>query len=136
MLRRLGRTAAVVCVGMAVGTLAVAGGRAAAGVLGGGLLIGISLYALSGATEALATLIAGGHDTRRIAAAVVLKLVLRYALLGFLAYVMIARLRLHPVGLLAGASSVAAAAFVEAARFLLNGSKRSSRSSSPHRRYR
>jgi len=32
---------------------------------------------------------------------------------------MIARLRLHPIGLLVGASSVAAAAFVEAGRFLV-----------------
>jgi hypothetical protein len=45
--------------------------------------------------------------------------VLRYALLGFLAYVMIARLRLHPIGLLVGASSVPAAAFVEAVRLLV-----------------
>jgi hypothetical protein len=40
----------------------------------------------------------------------------RYALLALLAYVMIARLRLHPLGLLAGASSVVAAAAVEAFR--------------------
>jgi hypothetical protein len=31
---------------------------------------------------------------------------------------MIARLRLHPIGLLVGASSIAAAAFFEAARLL------------------
>jgi hypothetical protein len=53
-----------------------------------------------------------------VAAGAVAKLVLRYALLGFLAYVMIARLRLHPMGLLVGASSVTAAAFVEAVRHL------------------
>jgi len=40
----------------------------------------------------------------------------RYALLALLAYVMIARLRLHPLGLLAGASSVVAAAAIEAGR--------------------
>jgi hypothetical protein len=37
----------------------------------------------------------------------------RYALLGFAAYVMIARLRLHPLGLLVGASSIVAAVTVE-----------------------
>jgi len=42
--------------------------------------------------------------------------VLRYALLGLLAYVMIARLRLNPVGLLLGASSMVAAAAIEAMR--------------------
>ena len=47
------------------------------------------------------------------------KLALRYALLALLAYVMIARLRLHPVGLLAGASSVVAAVSVEAGRLLM-----------------
>ena len=46
------------------------------------------------------------------------KLSLRYALLGLLAYVMIARLRLHPWGLLAGASSVVAGVSLEAARFV------------------
>jgi hypothetical protein len=43
-----------------------------------------------------------------------LKLAGRYALLGFLAYVMIARLRLPPLGLMAGVSSVAVAAAIEA----------------------
>jgi hypothetical protein len=43
----------------------------------------------------------------------------RYALLGFLAYVMIARLRLPPLGLIAGASSVVAAIGLEAVRLLL-----------------
>ncbi len=46
-------------------------------------------------------------------------LVFRYALLALLAYVMIARLRLHPLGLLAGASSVVAAVSVEAVRLLV-----------------
>ena len=61
---------------------------------------------------------AGGAPSRRAVAQSLVKLVLRYALLAFLAYVMIARLRLHPIGLLAGASSVAAAASVEAVRLL------------------
>ena len=43
----------------------------------------------------------------------------RYALLGFGAYVMIARLRLPPLGLLAGASSIVAAVTVEAVRLLI-----------------
>lgn len=47
----------------------------------------------------------------------------RYALLGFLAYVMITRLRLHPVGLLIGVSSVVAAVIVEAVRQLSGGDR-------------
>ena len=52
-----------------------------------------------------------------------LKVAGRYALLAFLAYVMIARLRLPPLGLMAGASSVVAAAVVEAVRHLLKKTK-------------
>ena len=49
----------------------------------------------------------------------IVKLALRYALLGLLAYVMIARLRLHPWGLLAGASSVVAGVSLEALRLVM-----------------
>jgi uncharacterized membrane protein YjgN (DUF898 family) len=51
------------------------------------------------------------------------KVIVRYALLVLLAYVMIARLGLHPLGLLAGASSVVAAASIEAVRLLLKKSE-------------
>jgi hypothetical protein len=56
-----------------------------------------------------------------------LRIVGRYALLGFLAYVMIARLRLPPLGLIAGASSVVAAATIEAVRLLLKKTKTETR---------
>ena len=42
-------------------------------------------------------------------------IIVRYALLALAGYIMIARLRLHPIGLLAGASSIVAAVTVEAA---------------------
>src|SRR5262245_16862138 len=75
-------------------------------VAGGGLLIGISFFAMAGLVNAL------GADQRH-PASILLKATGRYALLAFLAYVMIARLRLPPLGLIAGASSFAVAAFVE-----------------------
>ena len=128
LMRRLGRSAAVVCVLMMVVGLAVAGIGAAAAVAGGALLTAIGVYALHNGTKALASLLTGevaAAETRRVAWRAGAGVVGRYALLAFLAYVMIARLRLHPVGLLAGASSVAAAVGIEAARVLLNGSKRS-----------
>jgi len=56
---------------------------------------------------------------RRSGLVMTAKLAGRYALLALLAYVMIARLRLHPLGLLVGASSVVAAVAIEAVRFLL-----------------
>ena len=119
-LRRLARTAALLCVVMAVTAMAVSGARAALGVVGGGALIGVSGFALATGTGALATVVSGqaGANRARLVRTATIRLVGRYALLGFLAYVMIARLRLHPLGLLAGVSSVAAAAFVEAARLL------------------
>jgi hypothetical protein len=76
-----------------------------AAVLGGGLLIGISFLAIASGVQTLAA------DRRP--AFILLKVAGRYALLGFLAYVMIARLRLPPIGLIAGASSFAVAAAFE-----------------------
>ena len=84
--------------------------RTAGAVIGGGVLIGISLASIRGSVDAVVE--------RRRARFILLVIVGRYALLAFLAYVMIARLRLSPLGLMAGASSLAAAAGVEALRFL------------------
>ena len=74
------------------------------------MLVGISFMAIRGGVDDL--------SMRRSAGLALLKMVGRYALLGFLAYVMIARLRLPPLALMAGASSVVAAAVVEAVRLL------------------
>jgi hypothetical protein len=115
---RIGRISVVICLLTTAAAWALAGPRMAAGVLGGGLLIGISFYTLRGGVAALVTSASGGQVPRGTMGRSLLKLVLRYALLGFLAYVMIARLRLHPIGLLVGVTSVAAAAFVEAVRLL------------------
>src|SRR5436190_23136557 len=84
--------------------------RAGAAVIGGGLLIGVSFLSIAGGVDDVAA--------RRRAGRAVLKIAGRYALLAFLAYVMIARLRLPPLGLIAGASSLAAAAAIEAIRLL------------------
>ena len=118
LVRRIGRDSAVICALAAALSWGLVDGAFAAGVLGGGLLIGISFYTLGGGVAAIVAAASGGNPVRRTMARTVVKLVLRYALLGFLAYVMIARLRLHPIGLLVGASSVVAAAFVEAGRLL------------------
>jgi hypothetical protein len=118
-LRRLERTAVIVCLAMAMLAFVISRGRIepAIGVLGGGLLIWVSYRTIGSGVTAL-TSENGAPRTSWI----VLKVVARYALLAFLAYVMIARLRLHPVGLLVGASSVAAAASIEALRLLVKKS--------------
>lgn len=122
LLRRVERTAAVCCGLMMVAALILAKGSPwpAVAVLAGGVLIGLSYWSIkSGISNLLGAVNAQARAPRgRIA----LQLAGRYALLGFAAYVMIVRLRLHPLGLLAGASSIVAAVTVEAGRVLMKKS--------------
>jgi hypothetical protein len=116
MLRRFERTA-LALTGVGVGlAVAVPGGgvRMAAGVAGGALLSGVSYWAIKRGVSGLAdaVLIRAAPRTPRGLVA----FVLRYALLAGMAYVMIARLRLHPIGLLGGASVIPLAAVIEALR--------------------
>jgi hypothetical protein len=110
---RLQRDALVSCFVMAVAATAIARswwwGLA---VMGGGLLIATSFVSIRSGLDAIAA--------RRRVGRAVLKIATRYALLAFLAYVMIARLRLPPLGLIAGASSVVAAAALEAGGLLFS----------------
>jgi hypothetical protein len=122
LLARLQRNAVICCAVFTVLAVAVSRDwRYAPAVLGGGLLIGVSFLSIRGGLEGL---MGGGGVARAL-----VKVAGRYALLGFLAYVMIARLRLPPLGLIAGASSIAAAAVLEAARRPRNHQKHSSQ---PH----
>jgi hypothetical protein len=126
LLRRVGRTAIVVCASMTIVALVVSRShvRAAMAVIGGGLIAGGSYFAIqSGVSAFVDQVIVSNVPPRRPALRwTVGKLTLRYALLGFGAYVMIARLRLPPLGLLAGASSIVAAVAVEAVRLLMKDS--------------
>lgn len=126
LLRRFERTAISACLLMTAIALVLSGGRIrpAVAVLAGGLLIGVSYWTIGSGVNALATALtrSSGTPKRPPLLLTVARVTGRYALLALLAYVMIARLRLHPLGLLAGASSVVAAASVEAFRFLLKKS--------------
>jgi hypothetical protein len=124
LLRRIGRTAVAVCVGMAVLAILLSASpfASALAVLGGGVLAGTSYLAIQSAATALVDRLAApsNRPPRRPALQwTLVKITGRYALLGFAAYVMIARLRLPPLGLLAGASSIVAAVAVEAVRLLV-----------------
>jgi ATP synthase I chain len=124
LLRRIEITAAAACLLFAVAALVIADGRPgpAISVLAGGALVAVSYYTIKSATDAIVAALAGDGDATRVRrrfAWTVARIALRYALLAFLAYVMISRLRLHPLGLLAGASSVVAAVSVEALRLLV-----------------
>ena len=134
-LRRLERTAIVVCLTMAGVALAIARGRPgpAIAVLAGGLLIGVSYWTIRLGVHALADAFCARQRRRALrpgggnsCAANGLDGVARAAAVRFTrssGVGMIARLRLHPIGLLAGASSVAAAASIEAGRLLLKKSR-------------
>jgi hypothetical protein len=109
-IQRLQREALICCGIMALLAAIIARSLwAGLAVVGGGLLVATSFLSIRGGLESMA---------HRRAGRALLAVVGRYALLAFLAYVMIARLRLPPLGLIAGASSVVAAAFFEGVRFL------------------
>jgi len=96
------------------------------GVAGGGVLSIVSFYAIRASVDAVMLTArpadaddGGGAAARKPGlGGVLVKLTGRYALLGLLAYVMISRLRLHPLGLLVGVTALAASATVEAVRGL------------------
>jgi hypothetical protein len=142
-LRRIERNALSACLGMAIVALVLQHGRldGALGVLGGGALIGLSYSAIRGGVDALVEASAsqgargpseaageeglvdearaqGGVRAWRPSPWVVVKFFLRYALLAAGAYVMLMLLHLHPVGLVAGVSSIFIGMFVEAVRLV------------------
>ncbi len=112
---------------MAAIALIVARGRPgpAAAVIGGWILIELGYRSIVSGVDTMLAMITGSGgppaaaNRRRAVAAAAFKLTGRYALLAFLAYVMIARLRLHPLGLIAGASSAVVAVSIEAIRLLV-----------------
>ncbi len=93
---------------------------AAVGVLGGGLLMAVSYWTIKNAVDRL-TAPAGEAPPgpMRVSVGVVLRVVGRYALLAGIAYVMIARLRLHPLSLLVGVSTLVVGIACEGLRSLV-----------------
>jgi hypothetical protein len=126
LLRRVEYTAIGLCGTMTIAALWLADGspQAAVAVLGGGLLIGTSYWTIKRGVSNLLDATGARSETGALVARwrIALQLAGRYALLDFMAYVMIARLRLPPLWLLAGASSIVAAVAVEAVRFLVKKS--------------
>ena len=117
LIARLERTAVYVVLGGTVLLGLVFGWRMGAGVLAGGLLSAISYRALARGVAAIGPPPAGQEHRPPISPVrVALGLVGRYALLLAGGYVIIARLHLHPLGVLVGVSAVVIAAMVEAAR--------------------
>ena len=120
LLRRIERRAlAIAALGVIAAFFVPRGGLAMAeAVAGGALIAGGSYLAIKRGVTGVADSIlagqgrpAGGFSVRRLAG-----FVLRYALLAGIAYVMIARLRLSPLGLLVGASVIPMATAAELVR--------------------
>jgi hypothetical protein len=97
--------------------IAAAGGgfRAVLGVVGGTMLVAVSYRAIHAGVDAV--VLAGSNPhTRRSTIWRLVKFITRFAMLALIAYVMMVRLRAHPVWMLLGASSLVAAAALEAVR--------------------
>jgi hypothetical protein len=119
LIRRVGRNAVLLCVLAAIVAVPLGGYRAAAGVVGGGVLVGISFLAVAFTIGVFVgppadPVTRGRARGKRAFAALIF--IGHYALLALGAYVMIARLRLHPIGLLGGVTSIVAAIALEAGR--------------------
>jgi len=114
----IARDTAIATAAMAVGALLWSPGRPqlALGVLGGGALVGLSLWAIGGVVNRL-TMRSETGGIRPVSHALPLvKFFTRHAILALTAYVMMVRLHLDPVGMFVGVTSVVVAAAVAAAR--------------------
>jgi len=87
-------------------------------VLGGGVLIGMSFWAIRGTVDTLIGLRPGGETGRISTGFALVKFFTRHAIVALAAYGMMVRLHLDPLGLLAGVSSLGVAVGVEALRDL------------------
>jgi hypothetical protein len=107
------------------------------GVLGGGLLIGLSFWAIRGTVDTMISLgpgaprrgggtanvvggdaAKGGETGRNFTGFALVKFFTRHGIVALAAYGMMVRLHLDPVGLIAGVSSLGVAVGVEALRDL------------------
>jgi hypothetical protein len=122
-LNGLERRAMIVTVLLAVGALVwpSAGMMTALGVLGGALIAGISYFGVRRGVDGLTAALSGGASARAGILRTLIMLLGRYALLAVIAYVMIARLRVSPLGLLLGVSVIPLAAASEV--FAAKGTK-------------
>ena len=119
MIARVARDTAIACVAIAI--LFLLWRRHVSsplGVLGGGLLIGLSFWAIRGTVDTLIGLRSAGETGRISTAFVLVKFFTRHVIVALAAYGMMVRLRLDPMGLLAGVSSLGVAVGVEALRDL------------------
>jgi len=119
VISRIARDTAIACVVMAVlfGIVKRAV-LAPVSVLGGGVLIGLSWWAIQGAVDGLIRVRSEGETGPKPAGFSLVKFFTRHAIVALAAYGMMVRLHFDPVGLLAGVSSLGVAVAVEVLRDL------------------
>lgn len=112
--RRFERDAVIACALMALTLFFWPGGGwwSAVSVVAGGGLVAFGYWGVKGAVNHA---MAG----QKPGALALVKFFTRYAILAFVAYVMLARLRVSPVGLMVGVSSPVVAACAAAARTVI-----------------
>jgi hypothetical protein len=123
-LRRVERDAVLACAGMAALALVLQRGAigGALGVVGGGALMAFSFRAIRGGVDAMVGRVvpAQGDAHARLQAGrigwAILRFVFRYAIIGVAAWVLLAKLRAHPIGLIAGVTAPVVALAAEAVR--------------------
>lgn len=118
MVWRVARNLAVLCLGSAAIAFLWRPDRPqmALGVVGGGVLAGLAVWALAGVVDAVGRPAETGEIRPVSRAFHLVKFFTRHGILAFTAYVMMVRLHLDPVAMLVGVTSVVVAAAFEAAR--------------------
>ena len=118
MIERIARDTVLACVVIAVAfAIWKRSIIASLSVIGGGLLIGISFWAVASAVDQL-ILRSESESGRKSAGFSLVKFFTRYAIVALAAYGMMVRLRTDPMGLLLGVSSFGVAVAVEVLRDL------------------
>ena len=117
MIARLWRNLALTCGAMAMGAAVVTrDARMVAGVVAGGVLVALALWALGGLVGALGRGGENGQKRPFSRAFSLVKFFTRHVILALVAYVMMVRLHLDPIGMVVGVTAVVVAAAIEAAR--------------------
>jgi len=118
VLNRVQRDTSVVCAALALVATVSGGWRAAFGVIAGGLVVFVSYRGIKAGIDGLVARVTRQDPSAPSSAWTLVKFITRYGILAAVAYVMMVRLRAHPVWMVAGASSFVAAVTVEAVRQL------------------
>jgi hypothetical protein len=118
VLGRFVRTFAMAVVVLAMAAIAIRPDqpRLALGVLGGGVLGAVAVWAIRAAVLGAVSAAESGENRPNLRRSALVKFFTRHAILALTAYGMMLRLHLDPVGIVAGVSALWVAAAVEALR--------------------